>query len=78
MNKLFKRIVLLLVAISCLSSLSAFETKIVETQHFKIIYDERTENAAKEVYSFAEKAYSQLVALFREDPFLFMPVYIEP
>ena len=78
MNKLKKRLSSLLVFLFCIFSLSAVETKVVETRHFKIIYDERTENAAKEIYSFAENAYTSLVHFFKEDPFLFIPVYIEP
>ena len=66
MNKLKKRLSSLLVFLFCIFSLSAVETKVVETRHFKIIYDERTENAAKEIYSFAEDAYTSLVHFFKD------------
>lgn len=78
MSKHIKRFLVLIITTLCVLSLWAVETRVVDTKHFKIIYDERTENAATEVYSFAEKAYDELVSLFGEDPKLYMPIYIEP
>ena len=78
MNKRFKRLLFVLILVASVLFTAGAGNMVVETRHFKIIYDERTENAAKELFSFAEKAYSELVEFFREDPVLYLPIYIEP
>ena len=78
MDKRLKRVLSVIILVFSLLSVALAGKEVVETQHFKIIYDERTENAAKEIYSFVEDAYSELVEFFREDPKLYLPIYIEP
>ena len=78
MDKRLKRVLSVIILVFSLLSVALAGKEVVETQHFKIIYDERTENAAKEIYSFVEDAYSKLVEFFREDPKLYLPIYIEP
>lgn len=78
MDKRFKRLLSVFIFVFSLLSVTLIGKEVVETQHFKIIYDESTENAAKELYSFVEDAYSELVEFFREDPKLYLPIYINP
>ncbi|MCI6114107.1 MAG: hypothetical protein MR687_02330, partial [Spirochaetales bacterium] len=78
MDKRLKRVLLVIILGFSFLSVALIGKEVVETQNFKIIYDKRTENAAKELYSFVEEAYSELVEFFREDPKLYLPIYINP
>ena len=78
MDKRLKRVLLVIILGFSFLSVALIGKEVVETQHFKIIYDKSTENAAKELYSFVEDAYSELVEFFREDPKLYLPIYINP
>ena len=76
MERVIKRVACITLAFAlCFGYLGAKES-VVETRHFKIIYNEETKNAAYAVYSFAEDVYSSLVSFFKEDPHIYLPIYI--
>ena len=48
----------------------------LESEHFKIIYNEESKNMAFQIMSIAEEEYDRLVDFFKQDPDLHIPIYI--
>ena len=72
MKKLLSSLLLLFLLLSLYANGEVY----LETEHFKIIYGEESNNMATEIMNVAEEEYDRLVSFFNKDPNLHIPIYI--
>lgn len=70
-----KRICLVFVGFLTVFLLGA--QKSIRTEHFEILYEEKSERTAESIAGVCEEEYAKLAFFFERDPGLFLPVYVK-
>ena len=70
-----KRVFLIFVVFLTVFFLGA--QKSIRTEHFEILYEEKSERTAESIAGVCEEEYAKLTVFFERDPGLFLPVYVK-